>query len=147
MEKHDIIERKITVQTPINRVWEAITIADQLAAWFGDSAEVDPRPGGAIRFGWSEYNDSVEGVVEQVDPPTTFSYRWVVGSSEDGKLWSTKVTFSLEEAEGTTTITVVESGLSDLPDELYGRTVQENSSGWTAELSDLADMLQGSARR
>lgn len=147
MSKRDIIERKITVQSPINRVWDAITVADQLARWFGDSAEVDLRPGGIIRFGWSEYDDTVEGRIEEVDPPTTFSYRWDVGASEDGQIWSTKVTFSLEEAEGTTTITVVESGLSELPDDVYGRTIKENSSGWTAELADLSAMLQGTPAR
>ena len=30
--------------SPIDRVWSALTVADQLAQWFGDSAEIDLRP-------------------------------------------------------------------------------------------------------
>lgn len=141
--KTDSIERKIKVQGPIGRVWAALTVADQLAQWFGDSAEVDLRPGGAIRFGWSEFDTMVDGVIEEVDAPSTFSYRWSAGPTEGGTAWSTKVTFTLEESEGTTTVTVVESGLSELPDELYAKTLEENSSGWAEELADLARMLDG----
>jgi uncharacterized protein YndB with AHSA1/START domain len=55
------------------------------------------------------------------------------------------VTFTLEESDGMTMVTVVESGLSELPDELYDRTLDENSSGWTAELADLRELLERSA--
>ena len=55
MAKVDSIERAITVSSPRERVWKALTAADELARWFGDSAEVDLRPGGALRFGWSEF--------------------------------------------------------------------------------------------
>ena len=143
MEKVDTIVREITVSSPIDRVWSALTVADQLAQWFGDSAEIDLRPGGSLKVGWSEYDSSTEGVVELVEYPTTFSYRWEAGSTEDGTMWTTKVTFTLEEAEGMTTVKIVESGLSELPDELYTRTMEENSSGWVAEMADLQSHLEG----
>ncbi len=145
MEKIDTIERKITVSSPIERVWEALTVAEQLAQWFGDSAELDLRPGGAFRIGWSGHDHIAEAVVELVNYPTTFSYRWDAGTTGDGMEWTTKVTFTLEEADGETTVTVVESGLSELPDELYSRCLEENSSGWTAEMADLERHLEGVA--
>ena len=145
MSRQDTIERSVTVQVPIGKVWAALTVADQLAQWFGDSATVDLRPGGAISFGWSEHDVVVAGIIEEVDAPSTFSYRWSAGETEDGTAWSTKVTFTLEESEGTTTVTVVESGVSELPSEMYRRTLEENSSGWTEELADLARMLDGVA--
>ena len=43
MDRIDTIERTITVASPIGRVWEALTVADELAGWFGDSAW-DPAP-------------------------------------------------------------------------------------------------------
>lgn len=137
MSKVDTIERTITVSSPIAKVWEALTAAEHLSEWFGDSAEVDLRPGGALKFGWSEYDAFAEGVVEAVEPEKRFSYRWTAGKTGDGTVWTTTVTFTLDEAEGMTTITVVESGLSELPDELYATTVKENTSGWNAELADL----------
>ncbi len=145
MDKVDTIVRETTVSSPIDRVWSALTVADQLAQWFGDSAEIDLRPGGSFKMGWSEYDSTTEGVVEVVDYPTTFSYRWEAGSIEDGTMWTTQVTFTLEEADGMTTIKVVESGLSELPDQLYARTIKENSSGWTAEMADLQSHLDGAA--
>lgn len=141
MGRVDTIERKISVQSPIDSVWRALTVADELAAWFGDSASIDLRPGGRFEMGWSEYDATVEATVETVDYPTTFSYRWQAGSADDGTMWSTRVTFTLDEADGMTTVTVVESGLSELPDELYAKTIEENSSGWTAELADLEAYL------
>lgn len=141
MEKIDTIERTITVASPIEKVWDALTVAAHLKQWFGDSAEIDLRPGGALRIGWSEYDSVVEAVVEAVDPPRTFSYRWDAGTTEDGVAWTTLVTFTLEEADGATAVTVVESGISLLPDELHGRCLEENSSGWTAEMGDLQDYL------
>ncbi len=142
MDKVDTIVREITVSSPIDRVWRALTVADQLTQWFGDSAEVDLRPGGSFKVGWSEYDSVTQGVVELVNYPTTFSYRWEAGSTEDGTVWTTRVTFTLEEADGMTTVKVVESGFSELPDELYVRTVNENSSGWTAEMADLQRHLE-----
>lgn len=142
MTKIDIIEREITVAGPIDTVWKALTVADQLAEWFGDSAELDLRPGGAFKVGWSGYDNVAEGVVELVEYPTTFSYRWEAGATEDGTVWTTRVTFTLEETDGMTTVKVLESGFSELPDELYSRSLEENSSGWTAELADLQRHLE-----
>lgn len=143
VDKVDTIVREITVSSPIDRVWSALTVADQIAQWFGDSAEIDLRPGGSFKMGWSEHDSVTQGVVEQVDYPNTFSYRWKAGSTEDGTMWTTKVTFTLEEADGMTTVKVVESGFSELPDELYVRTMRDNSSGWTTELADLERHLEG----
>jgi uncharacterized protein YndB with AHSA1/START domain len=145
MEKVDVIEREITVTSPIDRVWEALTMAEHLAQWFGDSAEVDLRPGGEMTVGWSDYEYVSKAVVETVDYPTTFAYRWEAGEAGDGTMWSTKVTFTLEEADGMTTVRVVESGLSALPDELYGPLLKENSSGWTSEMADLQRHLEAVA--
>jgi uncharacterized protein YndB with AHSA1/START domain len=145
MEKIDAIEREITVKGSVDKVWRALTDAGQLAQWFGDSAEVDLKPGGAFRVGWSEYDSIVEGVIEVVDQPATFAYRWEAGTTADGTVWTTRVEFTLEEADGITTVKVVETGFSELPDELYGQCFKENASGWAAEMADLQRHLQAVA--
>jgi uncharacterized protein YndB with AHSA1/START domain len=142
MEKSDGIEREITVAGPIEKVWRALTQADELAQWFGDSAELELKPGGAFRVGWSGYDSIVKGVVETVDYPNLFSYRWEAGTTEDGTVWTTRVTFTLEETDNATTVRVVETGFAELPDELYGRRYRENSSGWDAEMADLQRHLE-----
>ena len=145
MERSDTIERTITVASPIERVWQALTTADMLAQWFGDSAEVDLRPGGAMKVGWSGYGTTVDCVIDDVDPPRTFSYRWESAPADDGQTRMTHVQFTLAHADGETTVTVIESGLAALPDELYGKTLEENTSGWKAEMDDLAHLVETAA--
>ena len=145
MSKTDVIERVVTINSPIDRVWEALTVAEHIARWFGDLAEVDLKPGGAIKFGWSDYDSISHGVVETVDYPTTFSYRWDAGKDDDGTMWTTKVTFTLEEGDGTTTVKLVESGFAALPDELHSQCLEGNTSGWKAELADLQQHLEGAS--
>ncbi len=142
MGRVDAIERTVTVDAPASRVWAALTVAEELAQWFGDSAEVDLRPGGAIKLGWSEYDATAAGRVEVVDEPRTFAFSWDVGADDDGTIWSTKVTFTLDEEAGRTVVTVVESGLATLPDDLHERTLRENASGWEGELADLERYLE-----
>ena len=43
----DSIEREVTIEAPVERVWSVITEAEHVGRWFGDAgAEVDLRPGG-----------------------------------------------------------------------------------------------------
>jgi uncharacterized protein YndB with AHSA1/START domain len=137
MSRQDVIVRQVKVSTSVDRVWKAITQADQLAQWFGDSAEVDLRVGGSITLGWSEYGVTTSGVVERVEEPNVFAFRWQASASVDGDPQSTLVTFTLTQVDGGTEVTVEETGLATLPGDVYDRTLEENSSGWTAEFADL----------
>lgn len=140
MNKPDVIERKITLSCTIERAWAALTDADQLAQWFGDSASVDLRPGGAMHLGWSEYEASATCRVEAVEPPSIFSFWWST-EAEDGTAFETLVTFTLIAKGDTTIVTVVESGLASLPDDLHAAMLEDNSEGWESELRDLGDLV------
>jgi uncharacterized protein YndB with AHSA1/START domain len=41
----DWIEREVLIEASRERVWAALTEAPLVAEWFGDSAEIDLRPG------------------------------------------------------------------------------------------------------
>ena len=72
----DQIEREITIEAPVDRVWDVITQAEHIGQWFGDAgAEIDLRPGGRLTCSWKEHG-TVNAIVEQVDRPRAFSYRW-----------------------------------------------------------------------
>lgn len=141
MKRPNTIERSISVSSPIERVWEAVTVAEHLAAWFGDSAEIELVPGGEFTIGWSEESVMTTAVVEEVEAPNRFVYRWSVGQDEHGTVWTTEVRFTLESTGDTTLVTVVESGFADLPDAVFDASFEENSSGWTHELADLGRYL------
>jgi uncharacterized protein YndB with AHSA1/START domain len=143
----DQIEREIIIAAPQERVWAVLTQPEHVASWFGDSAEIDLRPGGKIAFGWSQYSDAVHrATVERVEPHGFFSYRWARPAGEDvtpGN--STLVEFTLTPAEpGSTRLRVVESGFTSLDASEAERATaaEENTKGWRDELGELKDYAE-----
>lgn len=141
MDRQDEIVQQIEIVATVEQIWSAITEAEHLAKWFGDSAIVDFRVGGRIRFGWSQFDDSVaHAVIERIEEPSTFAYHWWMDGKDEAT--ATLVTFDLTARGDTTTVTVVESGLAALPPDEAARTIEGNTEGWISELGDLAALLQ-----
>jgi len=138
----DTIERELVLPYPVERVWKAITDPAELAQWFGDSAEVDLRPGGTATFGWSEHNARDVGLVEAVEPPRRFAFWWGAGSESTGETANrTLVEFPLEPVAGGTRLRLVESGFAALAD--GDKRHAGNSEGWKVELGELEAYLRG----
>jgi uncharacterized protein YndB with AHSA1/START domain len=47
------IVRDVLIHSSADRVWAALTAADQIPAWFCDGARFDPRPGGEVEWRWA----------------------------------------------------------------------------------------------
>src|SRR5437868_233491 len=45
-----VVERSVDLDATPHDVWRALTEPDELAAWFGQDAELDVQPGGTGRF-------------------------------------------------------------------------------------------------
>jgi len=135
----DWIEREVLIDASRERVWAVLTEAGHVARWFGNTAELDLRPGGKAAFGWTE--DGVfQAVVEHVDPPSVFSYRWArEAGSEPGTGTSTLVEFTLTEVPAGTLLRVVETGFASLAVSAADQATaaEENTQGWTDELAEL----------
>jgi uncharacterized protein YndB with AHSA1/START domain len=71
----EAIVRNVELDATPAQVWRAITRPEQLAAWFGADAEVDPTPGGTVRFRWPD-GEERRGVVEVAEAPRRFAFRW-----------------------------------------------------------------------
>lgn len=144
----DRIERTTHIPTDIDTVWHALTTSEGIRSWFGDTAEIDLRPGGEAWFGWSEYGDAFHAIVEAVDPPHRFAYRWTHASSvRADESPTTLVEFTLTEDTSGTTVTVVESGFEALPAEIRVQSFSDNTSGWQAEMADLVRFLTAERTR
>ena len=91
----DRIERTVELAHPPARVWAALTTAEGLAAWFGEEADIDLRPGGAARMRWAS-GYSVEMRVERVEEPTVFGFTWQIEELPDDDPRRTYVEFTLE---------------------------------------------------
>jgi len=115
----DRIERTVELAHPPAKVWAALTTAEGLAAWFGEEAAIDLRPGGAARMSWTG-GFSAQMRVERVEEPSVFGFTWHgVG----------------------TRLTVVESGFAQLPEDAHRKAYDGNTDGWAKELGELAGYL------
>ena len=69
-----VIDREVLIEAPAEVVWRTITEPDQISQWFASRVELVVEPGA---HGYMEFGDQGGPVVvETVDPPTRFSFRW-----------------------------------------------------------------------
>ncbi|MGO9192493.1 MAG: SRPBCC domain-containing protein [Streptosporangiaceae bacterium] len=137
----DRIERTVELAHPPGKVWAALTTAEGLAAWFGNEAAIDLRPGGAARMKWTEEGFTAEMRVERVEEPNVFGFTWPVYGLPEDDPRRTYVEFTLEPAGAGTRLTVVESGFAQLPEDAYRKAFDGNTEGWAKELGELAVYL------
>ncbi len=140
----DVIEREILIEASRERVWAVLTDAKHVAGWFGDAAEIDLRPGGKAAFGWKDHGRHL-AVVERVDEPNFFSYRWARDTdAEPAEGASTLVEFTLTEIPTGTLLRVVETGFASLHGSAaeQDKALQENTQGWMSELAELKEYAE-----
>ncbi|CAN5379474.1 hypothetical protein BH11ACT4_BH11ACT4_05820 [soil metagenome] len=134
------IRRSILIDAPRASVWAALTEPAQISQWFGDSTHFDTIEVGAVgTFTWEGYG-TFPVVITALDPMHVFAYRWA--NEPGGTLGddsSTLVTFTLEDVDEATGLTVVETGFEALAGGtiLRRRRLEENRDGWTSELDEL----------
>jgi uncharacterized protein YndB with AHSA1/START domain len=138
MNVPDEVRRVVEIRAPRDRVWSALTRPEELLRWFPtEHAAVDLRPGGLASFVWNEGAD--EAVIDVVEPPDRFVFRWRPAGQDRPY---TTVAFSLEEFEGGTRLTLVESGFASLPDQIAQQSREGNDEGWRKELEELTTYLE-----
>jgi uncharacterized protein YndB with AHSA1/START domain len=138
----DRIERTIRVERALDDVWAAITTAEGLGTWFGQSAEIDLRVGGAATLRW-DGGHQAHLRIERLEPPTVFGYTWGINGLPDDDARRTYVEFTLERADAGTLVTVVESGFAQLAPDEHDKAFNGNTDGWRSELDELVAYLHG----
>jgi uncharacterized protein YndB with AHSA1/START domain len=137
-----MIERDVLIEAPVDVVWRTVTEPDQIRHWFADRVELVAEPGAHGYLGFGDQGGPL--VVERVDPPTVFSFRWNHPEGEEPVIGnSVLVEFTLtEEGAERTRLRVVESGheLMAWPDEERRRYADEHRSGWGKFLTRLASL-------
>jgi uncharacterized protein YndB with AHSA1/START domain len=136
----DRIERTVQLSHPPGTVWAALTTAEGLAAWFGDEAVIDLRPGGHARMRWAG-GPTVDMRVERVEEPAVFAFTWPIYGLPDDDPRRTYVEFTLEPSGAGTRLTVAESGFAQLPEDARRTAFDGNTQGWAKELGELAAYL------
>lgn len=137
------IEREVVIDAPVDVVWRTITEPDQITRWFADRVELDLKPGGHGYMGFGDQGGPL--VVERVDPPTRFSFRWNHPAGEEPSPHNSMlVEFTLEpDGRERTRLKVAESGLElhSWPDAEKDRYAEEHRGGWGTFMDRLAGLL------
>jgi uncharacterized protein YndB with AHSA1/START domain len=137
------IQREVLIEAPVEVVWRTITEPDQMSLWFADRVELVVEPGAHGYMGFGDQGGPV--VVESVEPPTRFSFRWNHPREEEpGVGNSMLVEFTLTpEGNERTRLRVAESGheLLDWPDAEKQRYADEHQEGWGEFLDRLVGVV------
>ena len=140
----DRIEKRVVLRAPRTRVWRAIANAAEFATWFrvkleGAFVEGQPVRGRMAIPGYEHV--MLEMLVQRIDPERYFSYRWHPYAVDPAVDYSseptTLVEFTLEETDGGTALTIVESGFDRIPLARRAEAFRMNDNGWTGQIKHL----------
>jgi uncharacterized protein YndB with AHSA1/START domain len=144
MTNTDRIEKKVVLRAPRSRVWRAIATAEEFSAWFGVKLEGRFAAGATVRGkithpGYEHL--TMEMLVERIEPERYFAYRWhpyAIDTAVDYTLEpTTLVEFRLDEADGGTVLTIVESGFDRIPLARRAEAFRMNDRGWTEQSKNI----------
>ncbi len=146
----DRIEKKILLRAPKARVWSALTDSKEFGAWFRVNLRgpfvVGKSIVGQVTYPGYEHI-KFEVVVERMDAPQLFSYRWhpyaVDPKVDYSKEPMTLVEFRLEDAPEGTSLTVMESGFDCIPAGRRDEAFRMNSGGWEQQLQNIRGHVAG----
>ena len=147
----DRIQKQILLRAPCERVWRAISDAEQFGTWFGMRLD-GPFAAGARLTGHivpttidAEVAKSQEPysgmafdfVVERIEPMRLFAFRWhpyaVDRNTDYSHEPTTLVEFVLEPKPEGTLLTITESGFERIPLARRAETFKSNEQGWEAQ--------------
>ncbi|HEY3222111.1 MAG TPA: SRPBCC family protein [Gemmatimonadales bacterium] len=141
----DRIEKRVVLRAPRSRVWRAISDANEFGTWFRMNLDGAFVAGRTVRAkvtipGYEHMK--VEMQVERIEPERYFSYRWHPYPNDPAIDYSaepmTLVEFTLEDAEGGTALTIVESGFDRIPLARRAEAFRMNDGGWAGQIKNLA---------
>jgi uncharacterized protein YndB with AHSA1/START domain len=144
----DRIEKKILLRAPRERVWRALTNAEEFGHWFGATFEGPFAPGALVRGviapttvdpvvakAQQPYSGMpFEITIDRIEPERVFAFRWHPFAVEPGVDYSqeptTLIVFSLDETADGILLTVTESGFDKIPLARRAKAFTANEQGW-----------------
>ncbi len=136
------LKRSITIDAPPDAVWDAITTPETIKQWFfGVDTESTWEVGGPLihrgSYQGRPYVD--KGEILRFDPPKVLAHtHWSdVSGTEDLPENYQEVTWTVEEEDGKTTLSIAERNLPSAG----AKRVSEQS--WQAVLGNLKEILEG----
>ena len=144
MTSTNSIEKQIVLRAPKARVWRALTDTAEFGTWFGVRLEGPFAVGQPVRGRITHPGHEhvvFEMVIERMEPQTLFSYRWHPYAIDPAVDYSTEPTtlveFKLDDADGGTMLTLVESGFDRIPLPRRAEAFRMNDQGWAQQMDNI----------
>jgi uncharacterized protein YndB with AHSA1/START domain len=147
----DRIEKRVVLRAPLDRVWRAISDAEQFGRWFGVRFDGPFVQGAAVGAAITPTVVDDEVAKRQqahsgqrstwqivaIEPKRRFAYRWHPFAVEPGVDYesepTTLVEFTLSETPDGVLLTIVESGFDAIPATRRSASFEANSEGWAIQ--------------
>ena len=136
-----VVKRDIWIAAPRERVWQAVTNAEMIMKWWGDTWIINAlKVGGGIEFG--RPGDMIHATIAVLDPPRQFSIHWPW--QEQYQAENAYTIFDLAEENNGTRVTVTETGYEALSGEERQERLNRTGQGYTTVLANLKAYVDGS---
>jgi uncharacterized protein YndB with AHSA1/START domain len=148
---NDRIEKEVVLRAPLDRVWRAISDADEFGQWFGVRFD-GPFVAGASVTGVitpTTVDEEIARLQEPhagksdiwqivaIEPQRRLAFRWHPYAVEPGTDYSqeptTLVEFTLTEIDDGVLLRIVESGFENIPADRRVAAFEGNSEGWAKQ--------------
>lgn len=155
------IEKQVVLRAPLERVWRAISDAEEFGRWFGVrfdgpfvagasvTAAISPT---AVDAEVAKRQEAHAGVtstwqIVAVEPPRRFAYRWhpfaVDPEVDYHREPTTLVEFTLAERPDGVLLTITESGFEAIPEARRGPSFEANGEGWAIQTTLVRKYVEG----
>ena len=146
------IQRSIVAAAPRERVWRALSEAEQFGTWFGVrfdgpfvegerlTGKIAPTQVDAeVAAMQTPYEGTpFEWLVEKIEPMRRIAFRWhpfgIDKTIDHSHEPMTLIVFELHDAPGGILLTVTESGFDKLPPERRAKAFAANEGGWEHQM-------------
>ena len=148
----DRIQKQVVLKAPRERVWGALSEAEQFGTWFGIrfdgpfvegerlTGKITPtRVDEEVAAMQAPYEGTpFEWIVERIEPMQRIVFRWhpfgIDKSIDYSQEPMTLIMFELHDAADGILLTVTESGFDKLPPERRAKALAANEGGWTHQM-------------
>jgi len=155
------IEKQVVLRAPLERVWRAISDAEEFGRWFGVRFDGPFVAGGSVTAAISPTTVDTEAAKRQephagvtstwqivaVEPPRRFAYRWhpfaVDPEVDYDREPTTLVEFTLAQRPDGVLLTITESGFEAIPEARRGPSFEANGEGWTIQTTLVRKYIEG----
>lgn len=143
----DRIEQKVYLAAPPERVWQALSQADEFAQWFGVALDGSFAEGETVHMVWKDQRYPI--LIVEMTAAKRLVWKWHPGAHDDAVDYvnepMTTTVFDVEAHGEGTMLAVVETGFDAIAKSRRASVLSDNVNGWLDQAKSLRDYLKNAA--